>query len=265
MYGALPSTTLREYLTNYFSGANPRMLMLTDGSTTVGVYGFKEGHVYVMNPEDWRQKYCDSLSEEEKNDGEPVPHLNSTYCNPMDSGTFQPLLKVPVEKMDVTNFCVLQCVVTSKQPQKQKQEGCVSGTDSESDTDQVLPGKVKADLAQVKWTPKLEATLEEILIRNQFDFKLTAKEFQRYLNIIEDGENFFILDGKKLQLRWTDIEIRKHVLPKMKDTKEEIVGDFEYDEELPPLNMTTPEETEDSTEALEESVADTTTKSATSS
>jgi len=75
--------------------------------------------------------------------------------------------------------------------------------------------------------------LEEILIRNCFDFKLTAKEFQRYLNVIEDGDNFYILDGKNLQLKWTDIEIRRHVLPKMKE--EEVVENFE-DDDLPPLN-----------------------------
>ena len=77
--------------------------------------------------------------------------------------------------LDVHNFCVLQCIVS----QKARQDGCVSGTDSESESELIVneTGKVKADLTQVKWTPKLEATLEEILIRNQFDFKVTAKEF----------------------------------------------------------------------------------------
>ncbi len=57
----------------------------------------------------------------------------------------------------------------------QKNEGAVSGTSSESDTD--YTGIEIKDLSQVRWTPRLEATLEEILIRNQFDFKNTAKEF----------------------------------------------------------------------------------------
>ena len=109
-------------------------------------------------------------------------------------------MKIPITKLDVTNFVVLQCVVTNKQKETRRAEGCVSGTDSESDSELVVAesGKQKADLAQVKWTPKLEATLEEILIRNQFDFKLTAKEFQRYLNVIEDGDKFYIIDGKNL-------------------------------------------------------------------
>ena len=83
------------------------MVLLSDGSTTVGVYGFMDGQVYVMNPEDWRQSYFDSLGDEEKNDEKPVPHASHSYCNPADSGTFQPLLKVPIEKLDVTNFCVV--------------------------------------------------------------------------------------------------------------------------------------------------------------
>jgi len=38
------------------------------------------------------------------------------------------------------------------------------------------------DLTAVQWSPALEAKLEEMLIRNAFDFKSAAKEFQRYLN-----------------------------------------------------------------------------------
>ena len=72
------------------------------------------------------------------------------------------------------------------------------------------------DLNQVRWTPKLEATLEEILIRNQFDFKQTGKEFERLLNREESSQEIvFKIDAKTLQLRWTDVEIRRHVIPKM--------------------------------------------------
>ena len=68
----------------------------------------------------------------------------------------------------------------------------------------------------MKWSPKLEATLEDILLRNQFDFKLAAKEFCNHLNSAENqSSSFFIIDGKNLMLKWTDIEIRRHVLPKM--------------------------------------------------
>jgi hypothetical protein len=51
----------------------------------------------------------------------------------------------------------------------------------------------------VRWTPRLEATLEEILIRNQFDFKNTAKEFQRVLNRDEGSTNVaYKIDSKTL-------------------------------------------------------------------
>jgi hypothetical protein len=55
-------------------------------------------------------------------------------------------------------------------------------------------------MSQARWTPKLEATLEEILIRNQFDFGLASKEFERYLNKNEPhAENtVFRIDGKTL-------------------------------------------------------------------
>lgn len=92
--------------------------------------------------------------------------------------------------------------------------GAVSGTSSESDTD--YTGLEVRDLSQVRWSPKLEATLEEILIRNQFDFKATSREFQRLLNR-DEGTNTTVykIDSKTLQLRWTDIEIRRYVMPKM--------------------------------------------------
>lgn len=64
---------------------------------------------------------------------------------------FYPLLKVPIEKFDVTNFCLLQCQVPTKRMQKVKEEGCVSGTDSESASDSELvveaQGKKRADLS----------------------------------------------------------------------------------------------------------------------
>lgn len=49
-------------------------------------------------------------------------------------------------------------------PQRVEGAGAVSGTSSESDTD--YTGLEVRDLSQVRWTPRLEATLEEILIRN---------------------------------------------------------------------------------------------------
>ena len=71
----------------------------------------------------------------------------------------------------------------------------------------------------MRWTPRLEANLEEMLVRNQFNFKDSGKEFERLLNKEEPADNkcAYKINGKSLQLRWTDIEIRKHVIPKMKE------------------------------------------------
>lgn len=44
------------------------------------------------------------------------------------------------------------------------------------------------DLTAVQWSPSLENHLEEVLIRNAFDFKSTAKDFQRYLNSPENPD-----------------------------------------------------------------------------
>lgn len=98
-------------------------------------------------------------------------------------------------------------------------KGAVSGTSSESERE--YDGFTIKDLSQVKWTPRLEANLEEMLIRNHFDFKESAKEFERILNKTEprDSSSMFKVDGKTLQLRWTDIEIRRHVIPKMNEKK----------------------------------------------
>ena len=46
--------------------------------------------------------------------------------------------------------------------------GAVSGTDSESEVD--TSDKQIVDLSSLRWTPQLESNLEEMLIRNAFDF-----------------------------------------------------------------------------------------------
>ncbi len=51
----------------------------------------------------------------------------------------------------------------------------MSGTDSESEPDTM--GRMVKDLTGVQWTPALEGKLEEILIRNAFEFKQAAKDF----------------------------------------------------------------------------------------
>ena len=48
-------------------------------------------------------------------------------------------------------------------------------------------------------------------MKHQFDFKAATREFVKEINK-DDQENFFSIDVKTLQLRWTDIEIRNHRL-----------------------------------------------------
>lgn len=97
----------------------------------------------------------------------------------------------------------------------------MSGTDSESDAELAKRTDITVkDMSHVKWSPKLEAQLEEILTRNHFDFRPTSKEFQRLLSKsqVTDGEKaVFKIDAKTLQLKWTDIEIRKYVIPGMNE------------------------------------------------
>ena len=79
-----------------------------------------------------------------------------------------------------------------------------------------------------------EELLEEVLIQHCFDFKAASREFIKTVNK-DEPVNFFKLDIKTLQLRWTDIEIRKY---RLNDT-----GAYKSDEEnasddgadLPPL------------------------------
>ena len=51
-----------------------------------------------------------------------------------------------------------------------------------------------------------------MLMKNYFDFNATAKEFQKLVNEDIDDDKWYSIDAKSLQLRWTDIEIRKYRL-----------------------------------------------------
>ena len=39
------------------------MLMFDDGTYTLGIYGFKDGYVYVMDPHDKSRVFCNSKTE----------------------------------------------------------------------------------------------------------------------------------------------------------------------------------------------------------
>lgn len=113
--------------------------------------------------------------------------------------------------------------------------GAVSGTDSESESEFQSKIKGKRVDKAFKWTPETEEQLEEFLIKHSFDFKAATRDFVKEINK-DDQQNFFSMDVKTLQLRWTDIEIRKYRLadsfaPKPLSSG----GSAEDDEELPPL------------------------------
>ena len=65
---------------------------------------------------------------------------------------------------------------------------------------------------QFKWTSDYEELLEELLIKHSFDFRAASRDFVKEINK-DEQENFYSIDAKTLQLRWTDIEIRKYRLP----------------------------------------------------
>ena len=49
-------------------------------------------------------------------------------------------------------------------------------------------------------------------MKHHFDFKVACREFTKEVN--KDNKDFFyMVDAKQLQVRWTDIEIRKFRLP----------------------------------------------------
>ena len=76
----------------------------------------------------------------------------------------------------------------------------MSGTDSESEPD--TQGRMVKDLTAVSWTPNVEAKLEEILIRNAFDFKQAGKDFQHFMNDAGNPDSmqtvFYKIDPKTL-------------------------------------------------------------------
>lgn len=81
------------------------------------------------------------------------------------------------------------------------------------------------------------------MIQHCFDFKAASREFIKLVNK-DEPTNFYKLDIKTLQLRWTDIEIRKYRLNDMGNDKSD---EDNADEELPPLE--TPERGQSTTTA----------------
>lgn len=87
--------------------------------------------------------------------------------------------------------------------------GAVSATDSESESEFISSLRGNRPKMAFKWTQESEELLEDILLKNQFEFKAACREFIKLINK-ENRDTFFTMDAKQLQLRWTDIEIRKY-------------------------------------------------------
>ena len=138
-------------------------------------------------------------------------------------------------------------------------DGVVMTSDSSGSEMEKDSKRKKLSMQQFKWTPTTEALLEEILMRHYFDFHAAAKEFSKAINDThsQTGDNaveeqvYYQIDPKSLQLRWTDIEIRKYRLPQHQSnsptrnyTSEDVSGSNnsrsqplpeDIEDDLPPL------------------------------
>ena len=104
----------------------------------------------------------------------------------------------------------------------------MSATDSESDAEFMATIKGRRTKAKFEWTPALEVTLEEILLKHLFDFKAATREFAKVINK-EDPNVFYEVDVKAVRLRWTDIEIRKYRLEEQENIDLNIVEEQKYE------------------------------------
>ena len=123
--------------------------------------------------------------------------------------------------------------------------GAVSATDSESESEFMTKIRGNREKAQLKWTPELEEKLEEILLKNQFEFRAASREFCKFVN--DSSPIFYAVDVKQLQLRWTDIEIRKYRLNEADLEKSD--DEAAPENELPPLEKVELEKEEEKEQA----------------
>lgn len=72
-------------------------------------------------------------------------------------------------------------------------------------------------------------------MRNFFDFNASAREFSKVVNNDPTDTKWYQIDAKSLQLRWTDIEIRKYRLGANNSQSQQEEVEAEQDDPLPPL------------------------------
>ena len=86
-----------------------------------------------------------------------------------------------------------------------------------------------------RWTPAWEALLEDLLMKYYFDFHQTSKEFSRLINADLPISQHYAVDAKQLQLRWTDVEIRKYRLHQDTSDMQASTTAGHLEDDLPPL------------------------------
>lgn len=141
------------------------MILFDNGQRTIGIRGYKEGEVYAMDPHDHTQDFFlsrDSVRLAESPEAEFTDDCESR------APEFMPLTKFKIESFDVHNYCVLEIDVRAER----------------------TPDKVNVQtLKDVRWSPKLEKILEELIMDSMFDFAQAAKDLAAYLNEGEKAKN----------------------------------------------------------------------------
>lgn len=125
--------------------------------------------------------------------------------------------------------------------QRMREEGVVMSTDSESENDPTIFAKRAGYRQEIFfWDEFYENKLEEILITNMFDFTKSAYDFSNLVNNFDDmpihDRFYYEITPKILQMKWTDVEIKKFRIQEFKKDREE---DIQYanrnNEEVPDL------------------------------
>ena len=125
--------------------------------------------------------------------------------------------------------------------ERMRDEGVVMSTDSESENDPTLPAKRAGYRREIfKWDEFYENKLEELLIQHMFDFVKAAQEFSAMVNNFDDDspENrfYYEITPKILQMKWTDVEIKKYRILEFTKNEKDEESKSESDEDLPDID-----------------------------
>lgn len=167
--------------------------------------------------------YLRSQREREARDRE-LRELNQRENGPKVDGI------IPVAKQESPRM--------KNKAQRQRDEGVVMSTDSESENDPTVFAKRAGYRKEIfKWNEHYEGKLEEMLINHMFDFIKAAREFSELVNNFEDehaeDKFYYEITPKILQMKWADIEIKKYRIHEFtKDKEEESSSEEEKIEEF---------------------------------